>query len=167
LRRPPTPPPRRQFNRRRAQTQPTQPDSSQRCEAEQLDALAAPIASILCVACQRAGGINVSPGNCTGDPGARNKNLKGDALKQEVDKQAWDDSVKALAGTRSPCHDERKLDWAKDLGDAVLAQQPDVMDAVQRLRSRAEANKADYDKTAEGQRSASKNKQVIVSSQPF
>ena len=28
-----------------------------------------------------------------------NKNLKGDALKTAVDKQAWDDSVKALAGT--------------------------------------------------------------------
>ena len=26
-----------------------------------------------------------------------NKNLKGDALKAAVDKQAWDDSVKALA----------------------------------------------------------------------
>jgi Protein of unknown function (DUF3300) len=28
-----------------------------------------------------------------------NKTLKGDALKAGVDKQAWDDSVKALAGT--------------------------------------------------------------------
>ena len=28
-----------------------------------------------------------------------NKNLKGDALKTEVDKQTWDDSVKALAST--------------------------------------------------------------------
>ena len=27
------------------------------------------------------------------------KKLKGDALKTEVEKQAWDDSVKALAGT--------------------------------------------------------------------
>src|SRR5262249_19076559 len=33
-----------------------------------------------------------------------------------------------------------KLDWTQKLGDAVLAQQPDVMDAVQRLRSRAQAN---------------------------
>src|SRR6187455_3022258 len=28
-----------------------------------------------------------------------NKNLKGDALKAAVEKQAWDDSVKALSGT--------------------------------------------------------------------
>jgi hypothetical protein len=33
-----------------------------------------------------------------------------------------------------------KLDWTKKLGDAVLALQPDVMDAIQRLRTRADAN---------------------------
>ena len=33
-----------------------------------------------------------------------------------------------------------KLDWTMKLGDAVLAQQPDVMDAIQRLRAKAEAN---------------------------
>jgi hypothetical protein len=33
-----------------------------------------------------------------------------------------------------------KIDWTKNLGDAVLAQQPDVMDAIQRLRSKAYAN---------------------------
>ena len=34
-----------------------------------------------------------------------------------------------------------KLDWTQKLGDAVLAQQPDVMDAIQRLRTKAQANK--------------------------
>jgi hypothetical protein len=34
-----------------------------------------------------------------------------------------------------------KVDWTKNLGDAVLAQQPDVMDAIQRLRSKAYDNK--------------------------
>jgi len=33
-----------------------------------------------------------------------------------------------------------KIDWTKNLGDAVLAQQPDVMDAIQRLRARAQTN---------------------------
>jgi Protein of unknown function (DUF3300) len=28
-----------------------------------------------------------------------NKNLKGDRLKAEVDKQPWDDSIKSLAAT--------------------------------------------------------------------
>src|SRR5882757_10103493 len=64
-----------------------------------------------------------------------NKSLKA------VDKQAWDDSVKALASTPdvlSMMSD--KVDWTKDLGDAVLAQQPDVMDAIQRLRAKAQKN---------------------------
>src|SRR5438034_1219219 len=70
------------------------------------------------------------------------KSLKGDALKKEVDKQSWDDSVKALSSTAdviSMMSD--KIDWTKSLGDAVLAQQPDVMDAIQRLRSKAYENK--------------------------
>jgi hypothetical protein len=70
------------------------------------------------------------------------KNLKGDALRIEVEKQAWDDSVKALTSTAdvlSMMSD--KVDWTKNLGDAVLAQQPDVMDAIQRLRTKAYDNK--------------------------
>src|SRR6478752_7469742 len=55
------------------------------------------------------------------------KKLKGDALKTEVDKQGWDDSVKALASTPAVLSMmSDKLDWTKDLGDAVLAQQADV-----------------------------------------
>ena len=38
---------------------------------------------------------------------------------------------------RGARHDEQKLDWTQKLGDAVLAQQADVMDAVQRLRAKA------------------------------
>ena len=33
-----------------------------------------------------------------------------------------------------------KLDWTVKLGEAVVAQQPDVMDAIQRLRAKADAN---------------------------
>src|SRR3954467_5832507 len=69
-----------------------------------------------------------------------NKSLKGDALKVGVDKQAWDDSVKALASTPDVLvMMSDKIDWTKNLGDAVLAQQPDVMDAIQRLRAKAQA----------------------------
>ncbi|MFB9264846.1 DUF3300 domain-containing protein [Bradyrhizobium erythrophlei] len=69
------------------------------------------------------------------------KSLKGDALKAEVDKQSWDDSVKALASTAAVLSMmSDKIDWTKNLGDAVLAQQPDVMDAIQRLRTKAQAN---------------------------
>ena len=70
------------------------------------------------------------------------ENLKGDALKAEVDKQAWDNSIKALAPTADMLTMmSDKLDWTKSLGDAVLAQQADVMDAIQRLRTKAYDNK--------------------------
>ena len=70
-----------------------------------------------------------------------NKSLKGDALKAAVDKQSWDDSVKSLVATPSVLDMmSEKLDWTQKLGDAVLAQQPDVMDAIQRLRTKAQAN---------------------------
>ena len=69
------------------------------------------------------------------------KNLKGDQLKAEVDKQAWDDSVKSLVATPAVLSTmSTKLDWTLKLGNAVLAQQPDVMDAIQRLRAKADAN---------------------------
>lgn len=70
------------------------------------------------------------------------KSLKGDALKKEVDKQSWDDSIKALASTAEVLTMmSDKLEWTKNLGDAFLAQQPDVMDAIQRLRTKAYDNK--------------------------
>src|ERR1700733_5783718 len=70
-----------------------------------------------------------------------NKNLKGDALKAAVDQQSWDDSVKSLVATPSVLDMmSQQLSWTQQLGDAVLAQQPDIMDAVQRLRTKAQAN---------------------------
>jgi hypothetical protein len=70
------------------------------------------------------------------------KNLKGDKLKTQVDKQSWDDSVKALISTPSVlAMMNQKLEWTKNLGHALLAQQPDVMDAIQRLRARGYENK--------------------------
>jgi Protein of unknown function (DUF3300) len=70
-----------------------------------------------------------------------NKKLKDDQLKTAVDKQPWDGSVKALVATPSVLTMmSTKLDWTQKLGDAFLAQQTDVMDAIQRLRAKAQAN---------------------------
>jgi len=69
-----------------------------------------------------------------------NRNLQGDALKTAVDTQSWDDSVKSLVATPDVlAMMSDRLDWTQKLGDAVLAQEPDVMDAIQRLRARAQA----------------------------
>ena len=69
------------------------------------------------------------------------KNLKGDQLKAAIAKEDWDESVKSLMATPSVLTMmNENLDWTEKLGDAVVAQQPDVMDAIQRLRAKAQAN---------------------------
>src|SRR6516162_5054260 len=71
----------------------------------------------------------------------KNKNLKDKALADAVAKQPWDPSVQALAGL--PEVVKRLADdiqWTTDLGNAFLAQQADVMDAVQRMRKKAQDN---------------------------
>ena len=92
------------------------------------------------------------------------KTLKGDAFKTEVDKQSWDDSVKALASTADVLvMMSDKIEWTKNLGDAFLAQQPDVMDAIQRLRTKAYDNKKLV--TTKQQKvsvQTQENKQVVV-----
>jgi hypothetical protein len=70
-----------------------------------------------------------------------NTNLKGDALTAALAKQSWDDSIKSLVQTPTVlAMMAEQLDWTQKLGDAMLAQQADVMDSVQRLRARAQAN---------------------------
>jgi hypothetical protein len=70
-----------------------------------------------------------------------NKALKGEALSAALAKQSWDDSVKSLAQVPDALTMmSEQLDWTQKLGDAVLAQQADVMDTIQRLRTRARAN---------------------------
>ncbi len=66
--------------------------------------------------------------------------LKGDALAQAVDKQPWDPSVKALTAFPSVLGNmDKNLSWTSSLGDAYYNQEPDVMDAVQVMRQKAEA----------------------------
>jgi hypothetical protein len=70
---------------------------------------------------------------------AKNPNLKDKALADAVAKQPWDPSVQAMAGL--PEVVKRLADdiqWTTDLGNAFLAQQSDVMDAVQRMRKKAQ-----------------------------
>jgi hypothetical protein len=93
-----------------------------------------------------------------------NKNLKGDTLKAAFDKKSWDDSVKALTATPSVLDMmSDKLDWTKSLGDVMLAQQADLMDAIQRLREKARANnKLSSNKQQTVTVKQQESKQVIV-----
>jgi Protein of unknown function (DUF3300)/Chaperone of endosialidase len=72
-----------------------------------------------------------------------NLTVTGDALQTAMTNQPWDPSVKALTAvpqTLQMMND--KLDWTQQLGDTFLAQQSELLDAVQRLRARADANGA-------------------------
>jgi hypothetical protein len=65
--------------------------------------------------------------------------LKGEELARQVDQQPWDPSVKALTAFPSVLGNmDKNLSWTSSLGDAYYNQQPDVMDAVQVMRHRAE-----------------------------
>jgi hypothetical protein len=71
---------------------------------------------------------------------SKNKTLKGDALKRAVEGQNWDKSVAELTATPDVlAMMSEQIQWTQKLGDAVLAQQGDVMDAIQSLRGRAQA----------------------------
>ena len=74
---------------------------------------------------------------------AKHKDLKDKALADAVAKQPWDPSVQSMAAT--PEVVKRLADdiqWTTELGNAFLAQQGDVMDAVQRMRKKAKDNGA-------------------------
>lgn len=71
----------------------------------------------------------------------KNKDLNGETVGQALAKEDWDHSIKALVEVPDVLEMMNKdLDWTSKLGDAVLAQQADVMDAVQRLRALAQEN---------------------------
>ena len=68
----------------------------------------------------------------------QNPGLSGAALEEALKAETWDPSVKSLCGfptvlTRM----DEDLAWTRDLGDAFLAQKTELMDAVQRLRTKA------------------------------
>ncbi len=95
---------------------------------------------------------------------AQHKDLKDKALVDAVQKEDWDPSVQAMA----PLPDAVKqlaenIKWTTDLGNAFLAQENDVMDAVQRMRMKAQG--AGNLKTTEQQKVETKtveNKTVVV-----
>src|SRR6266568_3762393 len=95
----------------------------------------------------------------------KNKNLKDKALASAVEKQNWDPSIQAMAAF--PDVVQRLADnvqWTTDLGNAFLAQESDVMDAVQQMRAKAQSKgtlKTSAQQKVETQ-TAEGGKQVIV-----
>jgi hypothetical protein len=69
----------------------------------------------------------------------RNPGLTGAALTQAAEQQNWDPSIQALVVFPDLVKRlNQDITWTTNLGNAFLGQQADVMDAVQRMRLKAE-----------------------------
>ncbi len=70
---------------------------------------------------------------------ARNRNLQGQQLVDAARQQNWDASIQALVVFPDVLNRlNSDIRWTTDLGNAFLAQQADVMNAVQRMRAQAQ-----------------------------
>ena len=136
-----------------ASAQPSEPSADvsppgiERLTAAQLDQLTAPIAlypdpllgSVLAAATYPLEVVEAA--RWIDDPS--HAALKGDALATALEPQSWDASVKFVVSFPEVLRMmNSNLEWTEELGDAFLAQQSDVMDAIQRLRARAQASGA-------------------------
>ena len=71
----------------------------------------------------------------------QNSTLRGTQLTDAAKQQSWDPSVQALVAFPDVLNRlNENVAWTRDLGNAFLAQEADVMAAVQRLRASAQAN---------------------------
>src|SRR3954465_10195120 len=67
-----------------------------------------------------------------------NPGLTGVSLTQAVSNQSWDASVQALVAFPDVLNYlTEDIAWTTNLGNAFLAQEADVMDAIQRMRTKA------------------------------
>jgi len=69
-----------------------------------------------------------------------NPNVAGPQLEEAMQQQPWDPSVKSLmAFPQVLAMMDANLEWTQRLGDAFLAQRPNVMATIQTLRARAQS----------------------------
>jgi len=84
----------------------------------------------------------------------QNESLKDDALTAALEKEDWDPSVKSLVNFPQVLSMmSEQLDWTSKLGDAFLAQQKEVLGAIQKLRGKAKT---------EGNLETTKQQTVVV-----
>src|ERR1019366_9550200 len=123
------------------QAPPAPPPPDQALSPDQLDDLVAPIAlypdplltQVLVAATDRLEVVQASQWM------QKNPGISGPALTQAAQQQNWDASVQALAvfpDVLKRLNDD--VVWTTNLGNAFLAQQQGVMDAVQRMRQKAQ-----------------------------
>src|SRR5579862_3566475 len=87
--------------------------------------------------------------------------LKSQQLGEEVNKQPWDPSVKALTEFPSVLANmDKNLSWTSSLGDAYVNQEQDVMSAIQLMRKRAE--KAGHLKSTSQQNVTQQGQTIVI-----
>ena len=109
--------------------------------ADQLDALVAPIALFPDHCWPRRWRLRLIRWSSFSLSNGSTKTLRSQRTRKtnrDDEKQPWDPSIQAMA----PLSDLVKrladdIQWTTDLGNAFLAQQTDVMDAIQRMRAKA------------------------------
>jgi hypothetical protein len=124
-----------------AQQPPPLPPPGQALASDQLDDLVAPVAlypdpllsQILVASSYPLELVQVSQWL------ARNPGLNGPALTQAAQQQNWDPSIQALVVFPDLVRRlNQDITWTTNLGNAFLNQQSDVMEAVQRMRQKAQ-----------------------------
>jgi len=123
------------------QSAPASSDQAAMLPADQLDSLVAPIAlypdpmlsNVLMASTYPLEVIQLQQWL------AQNKGMNEKQLADAVQKQNWDPSIQSLAGLPDVVKLlSENIKWTTDLGNAFLAQQDDVMAAVQRMRKTAQ-----------------------------
>jgi Protein of unknown function (DUF3300) len=110
--------------------------------ARDLDALVAPIALYPdALVAQVLGAATYPDQVATANQFVKvNADLRGDALREQVEGRDWDPAVKALTQFPSVLGQMAgNMAWTSALGDAAANQQADVMAAIQRMRVKAYA----------------------------
>jgi hypothetical protein len=121
----------------------SQSDQSTVIPAERLDSLVAPIALYPDPLLAQVLAASTYPLEIVALENwlAKNPGLQGEALAGAVAQQPWDPSVQAMAAFPDVVKNmTENIQWTTDLGNAFLAQESGVMDAVQRMRARAQNN---------------------------
>lgn len=99
-----------------------------------------------------------------------NKKLQGEDLEKAVASREWAQSVKALCAFPDVLqYMDEHLDWTTQLGDAVLGQEQDVLDAIQRMRAKAQVAgtlKSNDKQTVEVETSGDRTVVVIEPAEP-
>jgi uncharacterized membrane protein YgcG len=91
----------------------------------------------------------------------QHKDLTGDSLAKEVDKQSWDPSVKALVQVPAVLANmSQNLAWTSELGDAYVNQQQEITQAIQTMRQRAK--QAGNLNTTDQQKVSNKGKTIVI-----